>query len=202
MIERRCPENVDSDCAMDCSSPMSAKTSRKIGSREPDLGGDVQPGLVHQRQQAQRPQRDRLAAGVRPGDDERRVAVAQPEVDGDHPPGQPRVAGREQHDLRPVGERGPDAVQLRGQLGLGGPEVELGERLEGLAQEQPVGGDQRRELVEDPLLLLADGRLGLSPRIAQLHDHERLNEQRLPAARGVVDDALDATRASARIGTT
>ena len=43
MIERRCPENVDSDWAIDCSSPMSAKTSRKIGSRLPAAAGMCRP---------------------------------------------------------------------------------------------------------------------------------------------------------------
>ena len=46
------------------------------------LGGDLQPGLVHEREQAERAQRHGLAAGVGPGDDERGVAVAEPDVDG------------------------------------------------------------------------------------------------------------------------
>ena len=49
------------------------------------LGRDVEAGLVHEGEQAERPQRDGLAAGVRPGDDERRVAVAEPDVDRDRP---------------------------------------------------------------------------------------------------------------------
>ena len=84
MIERRWPENVDSDWAIDCSSPMSANTSRNTGSFEPGLGRDVEPGLVHEGEQPERPQRDGLAAGVGPGDHERRVAVAEPEVDRHH----------------------------------------------------------------------------------------------------------------------
>ena len=54
-----------------------------------------------------------------------------------------------------------------------------------------VGADERRQLVEDAALLLVDGRLGLAPGVAQLDDHQRLDEQRLAAARRVVDDALD-----------
>ncbi len=42
-IERRWPLKVDSDCAMDCSSPMSAKTSRKIGRRLPAAAGTCRP---------------------------------------------------------------------------------------------------------------------------------------------------------------
>ena len=42
-IERMWPEKVDSDWAIDCSSPMSAKTSRKIGSRDPGAAGTCRP---------------------------------------------------------------------------------------------------------------------------------------------------------------
>ena len=48
-------------------------------------GRDVQAGLVHEAEQAERPQRDRLAAGVRTRDDERGVAVAEPDVGRDRP---------------------------------------------------------------------------------------------------------------------
>ena len=43
MIERRWPEKVDSDWAIDCSSPMSANTSRQIGSRLPGAAGTCSP---------------------------------------------------------------------------------------------------------------------------------------------------------------
>ena len=43
MIERRWPENVDSDWAIDCSSPMSANTSRSTGSTEPASAGTWSP---------------------------------------------------------------------------------------------------------------------------------------------------------------
>ena len=167
MIERRWPENVDSDWAIDCSSPMSAKTSRKTGSRLPAAGRDVQPGLVHEAEQAERPQRDGLAAGVRAGDDERRVAVAEADVDRDDAAGQARMARRQQDDLGPLGRLGPDAVHLRGQLRLGGPEVEPGERVERLAQRLGVGGDERRQLVEDARDLLRLGDLRLAPGVAR-----------------------------------
>ena len=51
--------------------------------RQPAAGRrrDVEAGLVHQAQQAERPQRDRLAAGVRSGHHQRGVAVAEPDVD-------------------------------------------------------------------------------------------------------------------------
>ena len=43
MIDRRWPENVDSDWAIDCSSPMSANTSRSTGSFEPAAAGTWSP---------------------------------------------------------------------------------------------------------------------------------------------------------------
>ena len=57
------------------------------------LGRDVEAGLVHEREQAERAQGDRLAARVRPGHHERRVAIAEPDVDRHDPPAQPGVAG-------------------------------------------------------------------------------------------------------------
>ena len=48
-------------------------------------GGDVEPRLVHEREQPDGPQRDRLAAGVRARDDERRVVAAEPDVDRARP---------------------------------------------------------------------------------------------------------------------
>ena len=90
-----------------------------------------------------------------PGDDEGRVAVAEPDVDRDDPAGQARMAGAEEDDLGSFGRLGADAVQLRRQLRLGRPEVEAGQRREGLAQLRfGVGRDERRQLVEDPLDLL------------------------------------------------
>ncbi len=43
VIDRRWPENVESDCATDCSSPMSAKTSRSTGSELPASAGTWRP---------------------------------------------------------------------------------------------------------------------------------------------------------------
>ena len=154
-------------------------------------GRDVEAGLVHEAQEPDGAQGDGLAAGVGAGDHERRVAVAEPEVDRDDATGEPGMARGQQHDLGPVGGLGADAVELGRQVGLGRPEVELGQRPERLEQQRAVGADERRQLVEDPALLLVDGRLGLAPGVAQLDDHQRLDEQRLAAARRVVDDALD-----------
>ena len=98
------------------------------------FGRHVEPGLVHQAEEAERPQRDRLAAGVRAGHDQRGVAVAEPDVDRDDRAGQARMAGRQQDRLGPLGGLGPAGAHLAGERRLGRPEVELGERPERLAQ--------------------------------------------------------------------
>ena len=97
-------------------------------------GRDVEPGLVHEREQAERPQRDGLAAGVRAGHDERRVAVAEADVDRDDAAGQAGMAGAEEDDLGPIGGLGPDRVHVGRERRLRRPEVEPGERVERLAE--------------------------------------------------------------------
>ena len=54
-----------------------------------------------------------------------------------------------------------------------------------------VGPDERRQLVEDPGDLVLLRQLGFAPCVPELDGDERLDEQRLAAARRVVDDALD-----------
>ena len=154
------------------------------------VGGYVQPGLVHQAQQAQGPQRDRLAAGVRAGDEQRRVVAAEPNVDRHHVTGQAGVARAEQDDLRPFGDVGRNGIHLLGEMGLGGPEIEARECFERLPQRPDLAGDHHRQLVEDPLDLGLLRHLGLAPGVAQLNGHDRLHEQRLAAAGRIVDDAL------------
>ena len=193
MIERRWPENVESDWAIDCSSPMSAKTSRKTGSRLPGLGRDVEPGLVHQAEQPERPQRDRLAAGVRAGDDERRVAVAEADVDRDDPAGQPRVARRQQDRPR-AGRR-----SRRRMPSISAASCALAAQRSNRASASSVSrsgvrvGARRAPTARrgSAPTSSALGDLRLAPGVAQLDRDERLDEQRLAAARRVVDDALD-----------
>ena len=67
-----CAENVLRLASIDCSSPMSANSDRKTGSARSVGGGNPQAGLRHQRQQAGGLERDRLAAGVRSGDQQNR----------------------------------------------------------------------------------------------------------------------------------
>src|SRR5205085_1453588 len=66
------------------------------------------------------------------------------------------------------------------------------EPVERLVERIGLVGNDLRQLVEDPLLLRLCLQLRLAPRVAQVDDDQRLDEQRLAAARLVVDDALDA----------
>ena len=152
----------------------------------------VQPGLVHEHQQAHRAQGHRLAAGVGAGDDERRVVAAEAHVDGHHRPAQAGVPRGEQGD-RARRRRLPAriGIELIGEARPAEPEVEAGQGVQVGAQGLGVGADVGGELVEDPLLLRLGRQLRLAPRVGQLHRHERLDEEGLPAARLVVDDALD-----------
>jgi hypothetical protein len=61
----RCAENVDRFAAIDCSSPMSGVDPPEDRQHAARGRGHVQAALRHQRQQADRLERDRLAAGVR-----------------------------------------------------------------------------------------------------------------------------------------
>ena len=101
------------------------------------------------------------------------------------------MAGRQEDRLDPLGRLGAAGAHLGGERRLGHPQVEAGERVERLAQGRGVGGDERRQLVEDPGDLLGLRDLRLAPGVAELDRDERLDEQRLAAARRVVDDALD-----------
>ena len=154
------------------------------------LGRHVEPGLVHQRQQPQRAQGDGLAAGVRTGDHQRRVAVAETEVDRHDPAAQPRMAGAEEHDVGPIGRLRPDAVHLAPRRALAAQRsnrasaASVSRSATALAATSADSSSRIRSL-------LALGGLRLAPGVAQLDRDERLDEQGLAAARGVVDDALD-----------
>ena len=103
----------------------------------------------------------------------------------------------QQHDLGPIRGLRPRRVHVRGERGLGSPEIEPGEGSQRLAQRGRVGRHERRQLVEDSGDLLGLRDLCLAPRVAELDRHERFDEQGLAASRGVVDDALDP---AARLG--
>ena len=146
---------------------------------------------MHQHEQADRAQRDRLAARVRTGDDQRPEVRAELHVDRHHPPAEAGVTGALEADLGSGGRLRADRVHLPGETCLGAPQVEPGKGVERLAEGLGLAADERRQLVEDPVDLHRLRELRLAPGVAQLHRHQRLHEQRLAAPRGVVDDPLD-----------
>ena len=147
-------------------------------------GRDVQAGLVHEAEQPEGPQRDGLAAGVRAGHDERRVAVAEADVDRDDPAGQardgaptaarPRAGRRSRRGSRPSR---PPARALAAQKSKRASASRVSRSAAALA------ATSAEQLVEDPLDLLRLGDLRLAPGVAELDGDERLDEQRLAAAR-------------------
>ena len=155
-----------------------------------ELGRRTETGLVEQRGEAERLQRDRLAARVRPADHER-AHVAQVEVDRD--------------SRCPVEQRVPctdQAHRLRDLDGCAVPRPREGsardrqvDRTARLDERDEIGGpeaDSRRELAQDPRHLLALGRGRLREPVRELDHLERLDEQRLARVRDVVDDPLHA----------
>ena len=94
-------------------------------------GGNVEAGLVHQAEQAERSQGHGLAARVGTGHDQGGVAVAQPDVDRDDAAGEARVTGREQRHLGPIDGLGTHRAHLGRQGRLGGPQVEARQRVRG-----------------------------------------------------------------------
>ncbi len=101
------------------------------------------------------------------------------------------MPGGQQDDLGTVGGFGADAVHLGGEGRACRPQVETRQRIQGLAQGRGIGRDQGRQRIQDARDLLGLGDLRLAPGIAEFHHDERLDEQGLAAARGVVHDALD-----------
>ena len=106
--------------------------------REPGsgIGRHVEAGLVHEGEQAEGPQRDRLAARVRAGHQERLEVRAELHVDGNDPPGQPGMAGSLEDDLGAGPDLGTGCVHLLGEARLRAPQVETGQRAEQL-EERP-----------------------------------------------------------------
>ena len=100
------------------------------------------------------------------------------------------MAGREQLHVVAIDGLRSDRVELARETGAGHPEVECRQGGERVVEGIGLGIDETRKLVEDPLLLRLDGQLCLAPDVAQLDDDQRLDEQRLAAARLVMDDAL------------
>ena len=104
----------------------------------------MEAGLVHQGQQSKGPQRDGLATGIRAGHHQCAIAVPKPDVDGHHAPGQAGMSGAEEDDLGPLHGFRTDAVHVRREPCLGGPEIEARECRERLPEWFRVGCHQRR----------------------------------------------------------
>jgi hypothetical protein len=158
----------------------------------PVRGRDAKPGLVHEDEEAKRLERHGLAAGVRTGDDHGPVAESLPEPQVDRHRARPeeRVPRREQ--LERVGHDGrAHRVELCGQPRASHPQVRPCERSERRQQVLAPPLDGVGQVVEDALdlALLVEHRLG--PRVVELHDGQRLHEQRCAGRALIVDDALD-----------
>ena len=191
MIELRWPENVDSDCAIVCSSPMSAKTRARSGGgcrRRPGW----EAGLVHQAEQAERAQRDGLAAGVRAGHDERREAVAEAQVDrDDHSWSGPGWRADSRIHLGPLGRWPPRSPLISAARSALVHQGRTGRRVGPLARAvrdwRPRAPRARRGCGRP----LPPRLPRLAPGVAELDRHEAARPEGLATAPGVVDDALD-----------
>ena len=104
------------------------------GQPGPDVGRNVQTGLMHQAQEAESPQGDRLPTRVRSRDEQGRELAAEPDVDRNDLAGETGMASAEEHDLRPTRDLRRNGIHLLGQACLRRPEVEPGERIQGLSQ--------------------------------------------------------------------
>ena len=193
MIERRWPRNVDSDWATDCSSPMSAKTSPNTGRRVPASAGTCSPDWCIR---LSRP-RVRRATVLPPVfgpvmtsavySSPRRMSI------GTTRPVRPGCRAPQQDDLGPVGDLRPGSASISSASRALADQKSNRARASSVSRSGgPLAGDHRRELVEDALDLRRLRQLGFAPGVAQLDGDQRLHEQRLAAARSVVDDALDA----------
>ncbi len=144
---------------------------------------------MENRGQADRLQRHGLAARVRAADDER-PQVAEVEVDwNDRLARKQRMTDAEQPDL--VGHLDGAAAPAPRKRSACECEIDRGGRVDEHLERVRPGPDERRELGQDALDLLALGARGLGELVVQLDDRERLDEQRLPGARRVVDDPAD-----------
>ena len=180
-----CPENVERLISIDCRSPMSASTSSNTGStavsagtRSPDwcssaaspsvFSATVLPPVFgprdHERAQPTQVEVDRHGAG---GVEQRMPRFEQAHLAGDL-------------HRRPA----PAARERR----AGDGEVDCAGGLDERFELDGARADRGGELAEDPrhLFALGDRRLRLA--VVQLDHLERLDEERLPGRRDVVDD--------------
>ena len=152
-------------------------------------GGDVQAALVHGREQADRLERNGLAAGVRAGDDERVEAAAELDVDR-HGLGlvEQRMARAAEDQSLALGV-GLAAVELVGELGLGKDQIQPDQYLVVGVDVVAVLGAVGGELCEDAL----DLKLFLGRELAQLvvglDGRHRLDKERHARGGDVVHES-------------
>ena len=128
------------------------------------LGRHAQPGLVQQRGEPERLQRDRLAARVRPADHER-AQRAEVEVDRHRAsPGRAAGAARRAAAPRPRSRPACAAPAARERRARD-REVDRAGRLDERDQVGGARADRRRELAQDPRHLLALGARRLRRRL-------------------------------------
>ena len=184
---RRCAENVERLISIDCSSPTSASTWSNTGNVASSAGG-------------RRP--DWCSSAARPSVFS---ATVLPPVFGPL-----TTSTRRSPRSRSIGtadslRRAADAARRAAARSSATSTAAPRQRRESVAQASarssaPVAStsassscravaDEPRELAQDPLDLLALGARRLGEPVVQLDDRERLDEERLPGAGRVVDDA-------------
>ena len=150
------------------------------------LGGRPEAGLVQERREPERLQRDRLAARVRAADHER---AQRPELEVDRH-GRLRVEQRvpRLEQLHLVGDRHLGAAPAARDDPARDREVDRRRRLDERDDRVRARADRRRQLAQDAQHLLALGARHLGVLVRHLDELERLDEDRLAGVGDVVDD--------------
>src|SRR5262249_49914208 len=138
--------------------------------------------------QADRLQRDRLAAGVGAGDDHYGEVLPEAKVDRNDVASQKRVAGAMEDDSSFVVHARLHTVGQACVAGFGQLEIEVRKGINSLLDTLGLGTDLPGDLAKDALDLLLILTLQLADPVVQLDDYQRLDEQSGPARRLVVDD--------------
>ena len=182
------PENVLRLASIDCSSPISAKSDLEHRHARSVGGGNPQSRLRHQRQQPRRLERDGLAAGVRPGNQQHRGRRSH--LDRDRNRACEQRMPRSEELERPVGrERRLDPVDRLGKPRARLHDVELAGGFDGplhvgAAAAERIG--QRKQDAQDLFVLLF---LERDDVVVDFDRAERLEKQAGAARRRAVDDA-------------
>ena len=149
---------------------------------------NMQAACRHQRQQAKGFERNRLAAGVRAGDDERVVIVADGDVNRNRLIlVQQRMARAEQlAAVAVLDQHRRTGVHVERQLGTREDEVQRGQRVVVLLDRALVHGHARGQLRENALDLVFLAALKHLNLVVDLHDLLRLDEHSRAGGRGIV----------------